>query len=195
MSGGGALSGTLTQNTDGAGLATFADLSVDLVGTKQLHATSGSLGPISSNTFAITAAARRALPSTSSRARRWRACDRSRGADQGHGQLWQRGGRAAVAVVMSGGGALSGTLTQNTDGGGLASFGDLSVDLVGNESSSTRRVAAWVPSRATPPPSPRQHPRPCLRRAAKSGGGGVAIAPAVQLKVTDSFGNAVAGQR
>jgi len=36
-------------------------------------------------------------------------------------------------------------LTQNTDGGGLASFGDLSVDLAGS-SCSTRRVGAWVPS-------------------------------------------------
>lgn len=54
-SGTGTLSGTTTQATDAAGLATFADLSLDLVGTKQLTATAGELTEAVSANFDVTA--------------------------------------------------------------------------------------------------------------------------------------------
>ena len=54
-SGTGSLSGTTTQLTDAAGLATFNNLSINVTGTnKQLTASSGSLTPATSNFFNIT---------------------------------------------------------------------------------------------------------------------------------------------
>ena len=52
-SGGGTLSGTLTQNTDPTGKATFSDLSINLIGTKTLLASSPGLTSAKSTAFAI----------------------------------------------------------------------------------------------------------------------------------------------
>ena len=52
-SGSGTLSGTLTQNTDPTGKATFADLSIDQAGTKMLWASSPLLTTAMSNPFSI----------------------------------------------------------------------------------------------------------------------------------------------
>ncbi|MFI5182006.1 MAG: hypothetical protein ACHQPI_11480 [Thermoanaerobaculia bacterium] len=56
-SGTGTLGGTLSQVTDGSGLATFNDLSINLAGPKQLTADPVSLTPAVSSTFTIAAAA------------------------------------------------------------------------------------------------------------------------------------------
>lgn len=52
-SGTGTLSGTLTQTTNAAGLATFNNLSIDLPGVKQLTASGTNLTPAVSNNFTI----------------------------------------------------------------------------------------------------------------------------------------------
>lgn len=52
-SGTGLLSGTTTQTTNAAGLATFGDLSINLTGTKNLTAASLGLTSVVSNTFII----------------------------------------------------------------------------------------------------------------------------------------------
>jgi hypothetical protein len=54
-SGTGALSGTTPQTTSSAGLATFSNLSVNLVGAKTLAATSAGLTAATSSSFAISA--------------------------------------------------------------------------------------------------------------------------------------------
>jgi len=54
-SGSGILSGTLTQNTDPAGKATFGDLSIDQIGTKTLRAASPLLTTATSAPFRIVA--------------------------------------------------------------------------------------------------------------------------------------------
>lgn len=56
-SGTGTLSGTTTQNTNAAGLATFANLSINLVGTKVLTASRSGLTSAVSNSFSITVGA------------------------------------------------------------------------------------------------------------------------------------------
>jgi hypothetical protein len=63
-SGTGTLSGTLSQATDASGVATFNDLSIDLVGSKQLTASSGSLTSAVSDSFMITAGAAASLTAT-----------------------------------------------------------------------------------------------------------------------------------
>jgi hypothetical protein len=54
-SGSGSLSGTLTQNTDPAGQATFSDLSINRIGTKTLRASSPLLTTATSAPFRIVA--------------------------------------------------------------------------------------------------------------------------------------------
>jgi hypothetical protein len=56
-SGTGALGGTLSQVTDASGLATFSNLWINLVGSKQLTAASAGLTSALSSAFTITAAA------------------------------------------------------------------------------------------------------------------------------------------
>src|SRR6185503_4566243 len=52
--GSGVLSGTLTQNTDPSGKATFNDLYIDVSGTKQLTATASGIGAGLSNGISST---------------------------------------------------------------------------------------------------------------------------------------------
>jgi len=54
LSGTGVLTGGGAVPTDGSGLATFPSLSVDVQGSKQLVATSGALGPVSSVPFVVS---------------------------------------------------------------------------------------------------------------------------------------------
>src|SRR3989441_13245778 len=56
----GTLSGTTTQPTDAGGLATFGNLSINLVGSKSLKVTSGSRS-VTSTAFLIAPAAGTAL--------------------------------------------------------------------------------------------------------------------------------------
>jgi adhesin/invasin len=56
-SGTGTLGGTLSQVTDGSGLATFNNLWINLIGSKQLTAASAGLTSAVSSTFTIAAAA------------------------------------------------------------------------------------------------------------------------------------------
>ncbi len=52
-SGSGVLSGTLQQNTDASGLATFANISIDSAGAKKLTASSTGLTSVESNEFTV----------------------------------------------------------------------------------------------------------------------------------------------
>jgi adhesin/invasin len=52
----GVLSGTVVQTTNASGLATFSDLSIDQIGTKQLRAISTEQTPAVSNTFEVAPA-------------------------------------------------------------------------------------------------------------------------------------------
>ncbi len=56
QSGAGPLGGTLTQLTDASGLATFTNVTLKVVGTKQLLATNSSLGSVLSSSFVVSAA-------------------------------------------------------------------------------------------------------------------------------------------
>jgi hypothetical protein len=134
MSGGGTLSGTLAQNTDGAGLASFADLSVDLAGTKQLSATSGLLGPVASSNFDITAAAAANLAydvqptntlagATMSPAVKVNLTDAF--ANPVSGEM--------VTLSLVGTGSMSGGGPIATDANGVATFPALSVNLAGTK--------------------------------------------------------------
>ena len=51
------IQGTITQTTDGSGIATFADLKVQTAGTYSLQATTGAAPPVGSTSFTVAPAA------------------------------------------------------------------------------------------------------------------------------------------
>jgi hypothetical protein len=131
LTGTGALSGTTPQLTNTSGIATFSNLSINLWGTKVLRFTAAAI-TVDSNAFIITAAAVATLtvqvqPSaaaagaTITPAVQVKAVDASGNAITGQ----------SVTVSLVGTGTLGGTLTQATDASGIATFNNLSINLMG----------------------------------------------------------------
>ena len=186
--------GTTIQVSDARGRATFSDLSITQIGTYQIVATSGSLTPITSNAFTITAGAASTLTFTK------QPTDTISGANISPAvvaTLTDAKGNPVVGATValtkkSGPGTLSGTLNQTTDASGNATFGNLSANLVGTYivtatsgsltvDSSTFTLAAGAAttiSFTTPPTSTTA---------------GAPIAPPVAVQLLDAGGNPVAG--
>ncbi len=130
--GGGALGGTATVNSDANGLATFAGLSITgTVGSRTLQFTSGALTAATSTAVSITAGAASQLimvqqPSAT-------AASGAAFAQQPTVQVQDASGNPVAGVasvtagIVSGGGALGGVATVNTNAGGLATFAGLSI--------------------------------------------------------------------
>ena len=139
-SGSGILSGTLTQNTDANGQAIFSDLSIDTAGSgKQLTATASGIG--AGLTAAVSANFTIVAPVVGTKL--------GFSAQPVNGvinttlntivvQIQEPGGAAVASngvpitlTLTSGIGFVSGTLTQNTDNTGKATFNGLSIDTDG----------------------------------------------------------------
>lgn len=139
-SGSGILSGTLTQNTDANGQAIFNDLSIDTAGGgKQLTATASGIGagltaatsanfsivaPVIGTKLGFTAQPVNGVINTT--------------LNTIVVQIQEPGGAAVASngvpitlTLTSGSGNVSGTLTQNTDNTGKATFNGLSIDADG----------------------------------------------------------------
>jgi hypothetical protein len=136
--GGGTLSGTLTATVSG-GVATFADLSVDKAGSGYtLAASSSGLTGATSNGFAINPAAADHLvftqqPTNTAVGQTITPAVLVAVVDQ-FGNVVAGDNSDTVTVALGtnpGGGTLSGTLTVTVNSG-VASFGDLSIDLAGD---------------------------------------------------------------
>ena len=140
-SGSGTLSGTLTQNTDANGKATFNDLSIDTAGTgKQLTATASGIGAGLTNavstTFTIavpvvgsqlaftTQPSDTAVASTMTPAVVVQIQDNSNVAVNSNGV-------PVTLTLTAGTGLVSGTTTRNTDSTGKATFNDLTFSIAG----------------------------------------------------------------
>jgi hypothetical protein len=136
--GGGTLSGTLTVTVSG-GVATFGDLSIDKAGSGYtLAASSAGLTGATSNGFAITPAAADHLvflqqPTNTAAGQTITPAVQVAVVDQfGNVVTSDNSDTVTVAICNNpSGGTLSGTLTL-TVSNGIASFGDLSIDLVGD---------------------------------------------------------------
>jgi hypothetical protein len=190
----GALSGTLTQVTDGTGVATFNDLSINLAGGKNLTATSGALTAIS-NAFTITSSAPANI------AFGQQPTDAVAGATiapavtvfvtdgLGNGVA----GQSVTLTLSTGTGALSGTVTQVTDGSGIATFADLSINLAGGKNLTATSGALTVISNAFTITSGTSS-NITFGQQPTNAVAGVTIAPAVTVSITDGLGNGVAGQ-
>ncbi|MBK6404037.1 MAG: hypothetical protein IPF66_02780 [Holophagales bacterium] len=136
-SGNGTLSGTTSQPTNASGLATFADLSIDLAGSKVLTAASAGLASAVSSAFSITAATATQLAYVQQPTN---AAAEATIAPAVTVQLQDAGanpvaiaGTTITLSLTSGNGTLSGTASRVTNASGLATFDDLSIDLAGSK--------------------------------------------------------------
>ncbi|KKO20531.1 MAG: hypothetical protein BROFUL_00753, partial [Candidatus Brocadia fulgida] len=133
----GVLSGTTPQATDGGGLATFNDLSVNLTGSKNLTASSAGLTSAVSDAFTISAGVAASVAFVQQPA------DAVAGAaispaitvqlKDALGNNVSTGGVSVAMALTTGTGVFSGTTPQTTDGSGLATFNDLSINLTGSK--------------------------------------------------------------
>jgi hypothetical protein len=135
-SGSGVLSGTLARSTS-SGIATFNNLSINLAGSKILRATSGTLTAAVSNTFTISPRAAKTLIFLQ------QPTDATAGAPispavtiQARDSLGNNAAAPGVPVtvgISSGTGTLGGTAIRTTNTSGLATFDDLSINLIGSK--------------------------------------------------------------
>jgi pectate lyase len=137
--GSGTLSGTLTQNTDSSGKATFSDLSINTAGTgKQLTATPGGIGAgmttaVSSSFSIVTPSIGAKLVFTT------QPTDTQINATmasvavqiQDTNSVSVSSNNVPITLTLVGAGNLGGTVARNTDSSGKATFNDLTVDTAG----------------------------------------------------------------
>jgi Subtilase family/Divergent InlB B-repeat domain len=194
-SGSGTLSGTLTQPTPTGvgttGIATFNNFNINLTGTKKLTASAGGLS-VDSNIFTVNAAAVNTVAFVQ------QPTDTAAGQTiapavtvQAKDSFGNNVPNASVVMSISAGtGALSGTLTQSTDASGIATFGNLSINLAGSKTlraTSNARTTDSVAFNIT------------AGTASKLGFGqqpptttfGQTINPPVTIQVQDSLGNVI----
>ena len=137
--GSGTLSGTLTQNTDSSGKATFSNLSINTAGTgKQLTATAGGIGAGLSNALSSTFSI--VVPSVGSKlAFTTQPANALVNATmaavvvqiQDQNSIAIASNNVPITLTLSGSGTLNGTVSQNTDSSGKATFSTLSIDTAG----------------------------------------------------------------
>jgi pectate lyase len=138
--GSGTLSGTLTQNSDATGKATFSNLSIDTAGSgKQLTATASGIG--AGLTGAVSATFAIVVPSPASKlAFTTQPADALVNATMSSVVVQiQDANSVAIAsnnvpvtlTLSSGSGILSGTTTVNSDATGKATFSTLAIDTAG----------------------------------------------------------------
>jgi hypothetical protein len=190
----GVLSGTLTQMTDGVGVATFPDLSINLIGSKNLTATAGALTVIS-NAFTITASTPTNISYSQQPSNAVAGVTIAPAVTvmlfDGFGNPVS--GQNVTLSLSTGVGVLSGTVTQATDGVGVATFPDLSINLVGGKNLTATAGALTVISN----PFTITVSAPAIITFAQqpsNATAGVTIAPAVTVSLTDTFGNPIIGQ-
>ncbi|MEW6026051.1 MAG: hypothetical protein AB1599_01975, partial [Planctomycetota bacterium] len=124
------LSGTLSQNTNASGDATFNNLSMTLAGTYALTATASTVNTTSAN-FNITAAAPNTVTFSTQPANTVAGATMANVVVNVKDAYNNNISGQAVSVTTTNGTLLSGTLTQNTNASGDATFNDLSMTLAG----------------------------------------------------------------
>lgn len=201
----GALSGTTTRLTNAAGVAIFDDLSIDSIGVGYvLTATANGLGPVSSNAFSITRNNVAALSfvlgggAAPTNTNELQPINAPTGVVvQALDDLGAPIGIAGIPVTLTidtngAGGVLSGTLTQTTSAGGLATFAGLSIDRAGTYRLRAASGGLTAATSATFDILPATAFLPVFGSIA-SAREGVAIAPAFAVEIHDALGQVVAG--
>jgi hypothetical protein len=135
LNGTGVLSGTTTKSTNSSGVAIFNDLSIDLVGTdKTLRFTAGAIG-VNSAVFTITNTSVATLtiqvqPSNTVAGAVISPSIQIKAVDAHNNVI---SGLSIGVTLQTGTGTLSGTKTRTTNGTGIATFNDLSINSVGTD--------------------------------------------------------------
>ena len=197
--GSGTLSGTTTQNAV-AGVATFSNLSINKVGTGYtLTAGDGALSGAISSGFNITAASAASLafgvqPSNATAGTAISPAITVRVVDAFGNTV--AGNTSAVTLAIGtnpGSGTLSGTATQNAVAG-VATFNNLSIDKVGTGYTLTAADGALTGATSTGfNITPASAASLSFNVQPNNTTAGVAISPAVTVRVLDTFGNIVVG--
>ncbi len=191
----GTLSGTTTQVTNASGIATFNNLSINLVGTGKALRFTAAAKTVDSNAFTITAAAVATLTvpvqPTTTVAGIATANVTVRAADALGNVIV---GQSIVATLSTGTGVLSGTTTQVTNASGIATFNDLSINLVGTDKVLRFTAAAITVNSSTFTITAAAVATLTVQVQPSAAAAGIAIAPPVQVKAVDAFGNIIAGQ-
>ncbi len=191
--------GTLTGGgavaTDASGIATLAGLSVDLVGNKQLSATSGALTPATSASFTVSAATAAALtfevqPTNVVAGAAIAPAVQLKVSDSFGNPVADE----FVSLSLVGTGTLTGGGALATDASGLVTFSALSVDVVGNKQLSASSGALTPATSASFTVSAATASALTFEVQPSNVVASATMSPAVQLKVADAFGNGVAGQ-
>lgn len=190
----GALNGTLTKSTV-SGTATFNNLSINSTGTKSLRAASGTLTAAVSNTFSITPGQTKTLvfvqQPTGAQASSAISPAVTIQVRDSLGNNVPAPGLPVTLALASGNGTLGGTTVRATDSTGLATFGDLNINLIGSKtlSASSPSLTTAISTAFTIVAGTAGKllfvQQPTGTRA------GVAITPAVTVQLTDAQGNNV----
>ena len=193
----GTLSGTTTQQTDTSGRATFSGLSINLAGIKTLSASAPGLTTATSTTFTISPGTGTALRFVQQPANASAGSSITPAAtvqlSDAQGNSVPGAGISVSVTLSSGTGTLTGTVPQLTDGTGVATFSNLSINLAG-----TKRLtasAAGLTSAVSDSFHITAAPAARLAFTTSPGGGTAGVPFAVQPVVTlqDGFGNTVTG--
>jgi hypothetical protein len=191
----GTLSGTVAQSTDATGLAAFSNLSINLSGAKNLRSASAGLTPDTSNTFTISPGAATQIvltqPPTNATAGTVISPAVTAQLEDALGNAVSTSGVSVSVSLSSGTGTLSGTLTKATNGGGVATFSDLSINLAGAKNLRAAAAGLTPDTSAAFTISPAAASQLVFTQQPTSTSAGSALTPAIAVQLRDPFGNNV----
>jgi hypothetical protein len=193
-SGTGVLSGTLTRTTT-SGVASFANLTINLSGSKTLRASSGTLTGAVSASFTIAPGPAKKLIFIQQPTNAQAAAVISPGVTvrirDSLGNNVPASGLAIALTLISGTGTLSGTATRTTDNAGLATFDDLSIDLSGKKviRAASGTLTSAVSDTFTIAPGPAS--QLVFIQQPTSAKAGAVISPSITVQLKDAQGNLV----
>jgi len=195
-SGTGLLSGTASQVTDAAGLATFNDLSIDLAGLKQLTAASSGLTSAVSGSFTISAGAASQLayvqpPTPAAPMATITPAVTVQLRDAAANPVAVAGTTITISLT-SGTGVLSGTANQLTDASGLATFNDLSIDTAGPKQLTAASAGLTSAVSSTFSITSATATQVAFVQQPTDAASGATITPAVTVQLQDAGSNPVA---
>lgn len=195
-SGTGTLSGTTTRLTGSTGIATFDDLSINLEGSKQLTASSSGLTSAVSNSFSIIQTVtptkvvfvQQPTTTTAGQAISPAITVQLKDAVDANAPV---SGVSITLTLTTGTGTLSGTVTQVTNSGGLATFNDLSINLSGSKNLTALSSGLTSDVSASFTINPAAASQVAFVQQPTNTVAGATISPAPTVQLRDAFGNDV----
>ncbi len=196
-SGTGSLSGTTSQSTNGSGVATFSNLSINLTGAKQLAASSTALTGATSTSFTISPAAASRLriqtqPSATATAGVVFAQQPVVRVEDAFGNLITSDNSTSItATRTAGSGVLQGTTTA-TAAGGVATFTNLAHNVATTITVRFTSVPVLTPDTSSSiVVNPSTATKLAFVQQPTNTTAGASISPSVTVQLQDAFNNSV----